>query len=107
MFMSGFKQRRIMMKLHSLILIPVVALASCGDSLRMPDLPESTFYDRTVVAIDGQTYTVATRPAEFGGSEQYFVFVNGRYYECEAPTAEGCIEAVRGAMTRGGGDSDY
>lgn len=96
------------MKLQSMILISVVALAGCeGDSDSMPRLPESTFYDRTVIAIDGQTYTVSTRPAEFGGSEEYFVFVNGRYYECEAPTAEGCIEAVRGAMTRGGGDSDY
>ena len=95
------------MKLRSLILIPVVALASCGDSLPMPDLPESTFYDRTVVAIDGQTYTVATRPAEFGGTDEYFVFVNGRYFRCDAPTAEGCTQAVRGAMTRSGGDSDY
>ena len=94
------------MKLRGLILIPVVALASCGDSLRMPDLPESTFYDRTVVAIDGQSYTVATRPAEFGGSEEYFVFVDGRYYECEAPTAEGCVRVVRNAVARGG-DSDY
>ena len=96
------------MKLQSLILISVVTLAGCaGDSDSMPRPPESTFYDRTVIAIDGQTYSVATRPAEFGDREQYFVFVNGRYYECEAPTAEGCTEAVRGAMTRGGGDSDY
>ena len=95
------------MKLHSLILISVVALAGCeGDSDSMPRLSESTFYDRNVVAIDGLTYTVATRPAEFGGNPQYFVFVDGRYFECDAPTAEGCTEAVRGAMTRGG-DSDY
>jgi hypothetical protein len=78
------------------ILISLLALAACeGDSLTVP---QSTFYDRTVISVDGQAYTVVTRPAEFGDREQYFVDVNGRYHECSAPTAEACAEPVRIAL---------
>ena len=76
-------------------------LAACGDSGSANLAPRnSDFYERTTVAIDGQTYTVVTRPAEFeSDEEEYFVFVDGRYFECDAPTQAACTPVVRNARS--------
>ncbi|MCU4654949.1 hypothetical protein N8I71_19085 [Roseibacterium sp. SDUM158016] len=88
----------------SAALAAILVLSACeGDSL---NAPQSTFYDRDVISIDGQPYQVTTRPgSDGGGRAQYFVFVDGRYYECEAPTAEACTPVVRRALA--GGNDDY
>lgn len=75
-------------------------VAACGDSGSYSLAPRnSDFYERTAIAVDGQNYSVVTRPAEFESErEQYFVFVDGRYFECDAPTAEACGPVVRNAI---------
>lgn len=91
------------MKPHSLVLVSVLALAACegdsgpfsGDSFA----PPSAFYDRNVITVDGQNYTVVTQPSDTGGEDRYYVFVNGRYHECSAPTAEACADPVRIALS--------
>jgi hypothetical protein len=87
----------------SMALSAILALSACeGDSL---SVPQSTFYDRTVISVDGQAYQVSTRPgSEGGGRAQYFVFVDGRYYECDAATDEACAPVVRRALASG---NDY
>jgi hypothetical protein len=82
----------------SMALSAILALSACeGDSL---SVPQSTFYDRTVISVDGQAYQVSTRPgSEGGGRAQYFVFVDGRYYECDAATDEACaLQTARGPI---------
>jgi hypothetical protein len=83
-------------------------LVSCGDSGSATLSPRaSDFYEREVISVDGQNYSLVTRPAEYEtDEEQYFVFIDGRYFECDAPTVEACAPVVRNARAMMS-DGDY
>ena len=50
--------------------------------------------ERSRVVVDGQDYTVTTQAGP-DGTLRHRVRVDGRDFDCTAPTPEGCAAAVR------------
>ncbi|MCT4554805.1 MAG: hypothetical protein N4A53_08985 [Pelagimonas sp.] len=69
------------------------ALTACGQE----ELPPSTFYDRTIVQLDGQSWSIVTRD-----DGKHFVHAFGRYFPCAGPNPdlEGCRTAIQQAKQR-------
>ncbi|WP_071672867.1 hypothetical protein [Nioella nitratireducens] len=88
------------MKASSLLLaIPVLTLVACeGDSDSL-SVRESDFYDRTVITVAGQNYAVVTRPATASFPQRYYVQLDGRFFECDAPTVEACAPVINRATS--------
>ena len=81
------------MRLLFVAISGLFALTACGQE----ELPPSTFYDRTTVQPDGQSWGIVTRD-----DGKHFVHAFGRYFPCAGPNPDldGCRGAIQQAKQR-------
>ena len=68
------------------VIAPLAILPLMAECQLIEDLgnaPESTFWPRTQIEVDGQSYTVVERPETSDtGAQGFFVVIDGKYFAC-------------------------